>query len=377
VAFEKLQFRPGINRESTDYANGGGWYDCDRIRFRQGFPEKIGGWSTFNDTTFAGSSRLVMRHRTNAGTVLTLICTHTHVYLEDGGALNDITPWESEDTGLSNPFTTVNTETTVEVTKTAHGRAVDDRIDISGASTTNGITAAQLNGERSIASITDANTYKFTSGGTATSSGTGGGTVAIKYILQDGLDVQVFGLGFGADPWGDGTWGTAGTNPVASDNTIRLWSADAFGEDIVMSPSSSSTEIFLWDATNGVSTRAVPLSTVSGATNTPQNCTIVKVSDRDRHVICFGGDTFETAGTAEPLLIRWADQESAINWTANSVTTAGQLFVTGGSEIVAVVKARQQFLVWTDDNLHGFSAPHDRTFSQTSQTGHFGPGSGF
>ncbi len=361
MPFQRLQFRAGINRETTDYANDGGWYDGDRVRFRLGVPEKIGGWLMFNNTTFSGSCRFLMRHRINSGAVYTLVCTHTHVYLEDGGTLNDITPWEEEDTALSNPFTTTAASSAVAVVKTTHGRAVGDRIDISGATGFDGISTANLNGERIVVTITDTNNYKFTAGENAGSGATGGGTVAIKYILQDGIDAQVFGLGWGADPFGgpdtlpDRHWGDPGTNPVASDATIRLWSADAFGEDIVMTPSNSTKEIFLWDATNGVGVRAIPLSTVVGATDTLQNCSIVKVSDKDRHVIGFGVDAFEAQGTLEPLLIRWANQESAINWTASSVTTSGQLFVTGGNEIIAVIKARQQFLVWTDDNLHGLS----------------------
>jgi hypothetical protein len=354
--FQKLQFRPGIVRDLTNYANTGGWWDCDRVRFRNGLPEKIGGWSPFTDDTFEGTCRLILRHRINSGSVYTLICTTTHVYLEDGGTLNDITPWTEKDEALSSPFTTTDTSSDVEVTKSNHGRAVGDRIEIENADAVGGIAADDLNGERTISEIVDINTYKFTSGGTATSSTTGGGSnVTIYYILKSGLDSQVFGTGWGADPWGDGAWGEAGSVAIAGDATIRLWSADAYGEDLVMTPSSSNTEIFYWDASGGVSVRAVPLSTLSGVTNPPQKCSIVQVSEKDRHLISFGGDPYEDAGTADPLLIRWANQETAVEWTPSTTSTAGQLFVTGGTEIVAVAKTRQQYLVWTDDTLHSLT----------------------
>lgn len=352
--FQKLQFKPGINREQTSYTNTGGWYDADRVRFRSGVPEKIGGWSMYTEAAFSGICRLVLRHRTLAGTIYTLVCTNSHVYLEDGGVLNDITPWTTQDTGLSDPFTTTAASAEVQVTKSNHGRAVGDRIVISGASGFDGLAAGDLNGERVISEIVDTNNYKFTAGASASAGATGGGSpVTIQYILQEGLNDVIYGTGWGADPWGSGGWGEAGSNPVAGENSIRLWSADAYGEDLVISTSGSATGVFYWDATNGVTTRAFPLSELAGATDTPQNSVIVKVSDKDRHVLVFGGDPYEDPGVPDPLLIRWADQETAQIWTPSTTTTSGQILVTGGNEIIAVVKIRQQFLVWTDDTLHG------------------------
>ena len=350
----KLQFKPGINRETTSYTNEGGWFDCDKIRFRSGVPEKIGGWTKKTSNTFLGICRAMHHFVALDGTLFTGIGTNLKYYIEEGGAFNDVTPLRSTTSAGDVTFSATNGSAVITASDTDHGAIVNDYVTFTGAATLGGnITAAVLNQEYQITEIVNANSYKFTATATANSSdtGNGGSSTVGKYQINTGLDTAVSGSGWGAGTWGRGTWGSA-TSLIAAGSTLRLWSHDNFGEDLVMNVRNGG--IFYWDRSDSSSSfvRAVALSDESSDAKTPTIATQIMVSDRDRHVIAFGCDPEDAIGTQDPLLIRFSDQENLTTWTTSSTNTAGSLRLGSGSEIVCAVETKQFILVFTDVSLH-------------------------
>jgi hypothetical protein len=234
MPLSKLKFSPGINRDTTDYSNAGGWYDCNKIRFRNGLPEKIGGWQKFLTQQFDGTAREIMRWASLNGTIYTGVATNTKVYINGGslGSLTDVTPWRRTVTLASNPFTTTNLSTTVKVTDAGHGCQAGDYVTFSGAigpsgsSFVNGIPIAQLNKEHIIQSVLGSSEYTILVTTAATSSATGGGvSVVAQYQVGVGLDTLVFGTGWGAGPFGGAaspfSTTTLGSNPIATDTATN------------------------------------------------------------------------------------------------------------------------------------------------------------
>ena len=435
----KLQFRPGINKEITAYSNEGGWVDCDKVRFRFGYPEKFGGWEKLTNNTYQGTARRLHNWLALDGSNFLGVGTHLKYYIEEGGTFNDVTPIRASTTN-STTFSATNGSANITVTESNHGAAENDFVTFSQAVSLGGlVTASILNAEHQIVSVTNANTYVITVSVTANSSdtGNGGSGTDAEYQITVGLDSQVGGTGWGAGLFGgttagalttqlaealddsetaidvdsatgitagdtilieeelitvgtisSNTLGTGGgpstrgasgtTAATHADNTIvrlavgnassdddftgwgiaavsgttreiRTWSHDNFGEDLLINPRDGA--VYLWDKTNGLSTRAVELSTLAGAANTPTVAKQVLVSDIDRHVICFGTNTYGTT-TQDPLMIRWSNQESVSNWTISSATTAGSLRLGSGSEFVQAVETKREILIWTDTSLH-------------------------
>lgn len=201
MPLQKLQFRPGLNREGTDYSNEGGWYDGDKIRFRSGFPEKIGGWTQVSNNTYNGVARSIwvwLDGDAGVGSVYTGVGTNTNYYIFFGGIYNDITPIIQTDI-LTNPFSTVNLSKTVTVTDSSYSPSVGDTVIFSGASAVGGIT---INGSYVITSIVSTSKYTITASSAATSDATGGGTVTAQYDYPIGNTVYTIGTGWGAGPWG-------------------------------------------------------------------------------------------------------------------------------------------------------------------------------
>ena len=365
----KLQFKPGINRETTSYSNEGGWFDTDKVRFRFGFPEKIGGWAKLTTNAFLGTCRALHSFVALDGTKYIGVGTHLKYYLNEGGAYNDITPVRATTTnGIT--FAATNGSSTITATDSSHGATEGDFVTISGAATLGGlITADVLNQEYQIDTVPSDNTYTFTartvstiasitttSGlnptavtANASDSGNGGAGVDGVYQQTVGLNTSVTGTGWGAGVWGRGTWNSGSSLAVAG-STLRIWSHDNFGEDLIINARDSN--IFYWDKTNGTSTRAVALSSLTDSESAPTIPKKVIVSDRDRHIIAFGCDPEGAIGTQDPLLIRFSSQESNIEWAAKATNTAGDLRLGSGSEIVTAVETRQQILVFTDVSLH-------------------------
>ena len=342
MPLRKLVLRPGVNKEVTRYVDEEGWADCDKIRFRAGYPEKIGGWQRISSNTFLGVARALFNWVTLEGQKLLSVGTNLKFYIEKGGAYFDVTPERTPSgVSLTDPFETVSGSTTVTVTDANGGYINGDFVTFSGASAVGGLT---LNGEFQITYSTG-NTYTIQSSSAASSSATGGGSVTAKYQLNVGPEFAVPLVGWGAGGWSEGTWG----NGATSTDSLRLWSQSNFGEDLIFGPRGSS--IYYWDATNGLTTRAVELSSLAGASNTPTKQNFILVSDVSRFVFCFGANTLGTS-TQDPMLIRWSDQENAVNWTPSATNQAGDLRLSQGSEIISALQARQEILVFTDSALY-------------------------
>jgi len=511
-----LKFKPGINRETTSFANEGGWFDGNKVRFRFGLPEKIGGWSSYSSNSFLGTCRALFSWVTLDGSKYLGLGTNLKYYIANGGAYNDITPIRSTTGAGDVTFSATNGSTTVTVSDTSHGAVANDFVTFSAATSLGGtVTAAVLNAEYQITSIVNNNSYTITVSAAANGSDTGsGGSSAVgKYQINTGLDTNFFGTGFGAGIWsgvdtdaltttlnealddsetdvdvtsatgiaassGDIIQvedelmlvGTISTNTLtvtrgyggstaathlngttvtlavgnataqapddfvtlingsglASDVTVTTatvdsatnfassgyikiqdeiieytgttsttftglnrgtfsttaathadniavieanygwgmpadttvsganlsaWTHDNFGEDLLINVKNGG--IYYWDKTSGLSARSVVLSGVSGANLTPTIAKQIMVSDQARHVIAFGCDGESSIGTQDPLLIRFSSQESLTEWQSLATTSAGELRISTGSEIVHAIQTKQQILVFTDVSLHG------------------------
>ena len=351
----KLQFKPGINRDVTSYSNEGGWVDCDKVRFRQGYPEVIGGWEKYSPETYIGTVRGLHNWVALDGSNLLGLGTESKYYVEQGQQFYNVTPIRKTSTN-SITFAATNGSSTITVTDANHLAVQGDFVTISGATSLGGlVTAAVLNQEYQIDSVPTANTYtiiaKDTTGATVTAnasdSGNGGSGVDGVYQINSGLNTGVGGTGWGAGTWGRGTWGSAATQTVSTQ--LRIWSHDNFGEDLLINPRDAG--IFYWDKSDGLTSRAVNISTLGGASDVPTICKQVMVSDVDRHVIAFGADTINT-GEQDPLLIRFSSQETATDWTPKATNTAGDLRIGAGSEFVRAVETKREIIIFTDSSMH-------------------------
>jgi hypothetical protein len=206
MPLQKLQFKPGVDRENTRYAAEGGWYETNKVRFRRGMPQKIGGWVRLSNATFLGICRSMLNWVTLQGQNLVTVGTNLKYYIERGGAYYDITPIRSTVT-LTNPFDTTSGSAVVLVTDVAHGALEGDFVTFSGATAVGGLT---LNNEYQI-SLIDEDSYNITAETTASSTATGGGTVTAAYQINTGNEIAVPFTGWSAGAWGSGTWGFGGT----------------------------------------------------------------------------------------------------------------------------------------------------------------------
>lgn len=367
----KLQLRPGINREVTNYSNEGGWHDGDKIRFRFGFPEKIGGWTRKSNLSFLNMCRALHPWVTLSNEQLIGVGTTHKYYVERGGGFEDITPLRDTTAAGDVTFAATDGSYLITVSDTSHGATEGDFVTFSGAVSLGGvITADVLNQEYQIVSVIDADSYTIEARTVSTidsitvngalaptfvaanssDSGDGGASVVGVYQINSGLDASVVGAGWGAGGWSRSTWGSATNQPIVT-NTLRLWSHDNFGEDLLISVRDGG--IYYWDTSAGfVANRAVALSDLAGANAAPTVAKQILVSDRDRHVIAFGCDSEVDPGTQDPLLIRFSNQESVTEWNSLPTNTAGDLRLGSGSEIVAAVETRQQIAVFTDTTLY-------------------------
>ena len=351
----KLQFKPGINRDITSYSNEGGWVDCDKVRFRLGYPEVIGGWQKYSSETYIGTARSLFNWVALDGSDFLSVGTESKYYIEQGQSFNDITPIRATTTnGIT--FSATNGSSVITATDSSHGAVQGDFVTIAGAVSLGGlITAAVLNQEYEITSVPSANTYTFTAKDTAgatvtanaSDSGNGGSGVDGVYQINAGLNTGVGGTGWGAGTWGRGTWGSGTTLGVTT--SLRIWSQDNFGEDLLINPRDGA--IYYWDKSNGLDTRAVELSTVTGASDTPTIAKQIMVSDNDRHCIAFGTNTIGTT-TQDPLLIRFSSQESVTDWTPTATNTAGDLRIGSGSEFVKAIETKREIVIFTNNSTH-------------------------
>ena len=358
----KLNFKSGINKEETDYSNEGGWVDGDKIRFRKGRVEKIGGWEKFSPSSIIGSARALHAWISLAGAKYLGIGTTNKYYIEEGETYNDVTPIRKNTTNTAT-FAATNGSSTLTVADSSHGAVQGDFVTFSSAVSLGGnIIASALNQEYQIDLVTGTNTYtitaKDTTGATLTAnasdSGNGGSATDAAYQLNSGLDFFVQSTGWGVDTWGAGGWGSS-TSLTAS-NQLRLWTHDNFGENLIINPRGGG--IFRWVEDNGTNTRALELSGVSGANLVPTVGLQVITSETDRHLIVLGADPISGSsrtGSVDPMLVAFSDQENELQFEPLATNTAGSLRLSSGSSIVGGLKARQEILIWTDTSVYSMN----------------------
>jgi len=418
MPLQKIQLKPGVNRENTRYTNEGGYYESDNVRFRQGTPEKIGGWVRISANTFLGVCRSLWNWVTFIYQNLIGVGTNLKFYISNGGAYYDITPTQTVHT-LTNPFATVNGSTTVTVTDATGGYINNDFVTFTGATAVGGLT---ITGEYQIA-YSIGTTYTITAASAATSTTTGGGTVYAVYQVNTGPAYAVPQSGWGSGAWGSGTWG----NGATSSDALRIWNQFNFGEDLIYGPRGG--PLYYWDASIGyiaptvtmtiatpcvvtsatvipdktavvfetsgalptgllvgttyytryvssttfnlsatptgalintsgsqsgthkISQRGVLVSQLNGASSVPLTQIFFLVSDASRFVLCFGTNDIGST-TVNPLLIRWSDQESAVEWSPAITNQAGSIGLSHGSTIVTAIQSKQEIVVFTDAALY-------------------------
>ena len=266
MPLQKILFKPGINKENTRYTTEGGWFEGDKVRFRQGNPEKIGGWTRFSAATYQGVARSLWNWVALDGTNLIGVGTNLKFYIEQGSLYYDITPIRASSTINNNPFVATNGSAVITVTDTNHGAVIGDFVTFSGAVGLGGnITAAVLNKEYQILNVINANSYTFTATATANAtdaSGSpgGGASVVAAYQVNVGPATPAPLTGWGAGSWGQTgtTWGNGGTSTTA----LRLWNQTNYGEDLVFNPRGGG--LYYWEEDSGVNTRGVLLNTLGG-----------------------------------------------------------------------------------------------------------------
>jgi hypothetical protein len=414
MPLSKILFKPGINRENTRYTTEGGWYDGDKVRFRQGNPEKIGGWQRISSATFLGLCRSLWNWVTLANLNLVGVGTNLKFYIESGGGYYDVTPIRST-VVLNNPFTG-NGTTTVLVTDVAHGAVTNDFVTFSGAT---GTYASTFNAEFQITVIDD-DSYNITTPIVIAAGTYGGSTVTAAYQVNTGPATQVPLIGWGAGGWGFGGWGAG----VSSSIGLQLWNQRNYGEDLIFGPRGGG--LYYWDATAGTSSRGVLLRNLGGTCTitiaspavvtstvlytegaavvfsttgalptgitagttyyafnnvgltfqlinaagavvntsgsqsgvqsiTPNDIPLMQnyftVSDTSRFIIAFGVNDYGSS-VQDPMLIRWSNQDDPFNWTPDATNQAGSIRLSNGSEIITALQTRQEILVWTDAALY-------------------------
>jgi hypothetical protein len=345
MPLKKLQQKAGVNRENTRYTSENGYYVSDKMRFRQGTPEKIGGWQRISSTIFQGVCRSLWNWVTLGGQNLLSVGTNLKYYIESGGAYNDITPLrKTPATLVNNPFATVSGSTTVTVTDATGGYINGDFVTFSGATAVAGLT---LNGEYQLSTIgTSTTTYEITAASAANATTTGGGAAVVAaYQVNVGTAFAIPLVGWGAGAWGSGTWGIGS----ASTNQMRIWSQANFGEDLIFAPNGG--QIYIWKANTSLTTRGVLISSLLGASSVPTVQNLILISDSSRFTFAFGCNDYGSADQ-NPTLIRWSDQEDYLEWFPAATNQAGSLQLSRGSKIVTALQSRQEILVWTDSALY-------------------------
>jgi hypothetical protein len=369
MPLQKLQFRPGVNRESTTLANEGTYFEMDKVRFRSGFPEKIGGWvadtGTYNAVlapptgSYWGVARSLWNWITLSSYNLLGIGTNLKFYIQSdtGGTFHDVTPIRVTTAAGDVTFAATNGSTTLTVTDAAHGAQAGDFVTYSGAVTLGGvITATVLNKEYQVVSIVSNNVYKITSTVAANASDTGNGGVATvgAYQITTGSEVYTGNVGWGAGGWGGITtgfastgWGSPAPSGIGIGTQLRLWSQSNYGEDLIFNPRGGGLYYWNTNANPNIYDRGTLLT----AGDTPDISNYVTVSDASRFVICFGVNDYGSA-TQNPMLVRWSDQEDYTQWTPAVTNQAGSYTLSHGSQIITALQSRQEILVWTDAALY-------------------------
>ena len=373
MALSKIKFAPGVNKEGTEYSADAGWFDADKIRFRQGRVEKIGGWEKYTDQSFLGVCRSLHNWSSLESINYLGVGTNLKFYVAEGAGYNDITPLRLTAGAGDATFAATDGSSTITVTENGHGAVVNDFVTFSSAASLGGlVTAAVLNQEYQIASVPTTNTFTITAKDTSgtevvansSDTGNGGSSTVAAYQINTGLNTFVQGTGYGAGTWSSGAWGSSSS--ISAAGQLRLFSQDNFGEDLVFNARGGG--IYYWDESSGTGTRGIEIGSLAGASNTPTIALQVLVSDIDQHVIAFGSNPIGSSAI-DPLLVRFSDQENAADWTPTATNTAGGVRINSGSEIIGAIQTRQEIIIFTDVSLHSMrftGAPFTFQFSTLS-----------
>lgn len=370
MAFIKLQFKPGVNRDQTDYSNEGGWWECDKIRFRSGYPEKIGGWQKVTPNPFIGVCRQMNNWITTFSDNFLGMGTNTKLYIEAGGYYNDITPLRSVNPVITAPSTNncIQTSTAAPTTITVvipggHGTQTGNYVTIAGVvGPVGGVPASQINGNH-LVTVLNSTTFTFQVTGPVTSNSAGGGgtSIVISFEIDTGNPIAIGGYGWGTGTWGRAAWGLGSTQPIVQPQ--RDWWLDNFDNDLVCNIRNGAP--YWWvrgsntNPTFALNTRAITLQDYATAQGfnpayVPVKVMQLMVSQQDKHLLAFGAVPYGSTNAADfdPLLIRWASQDSPGEWGPTTVNSAGFLRVSRGSRIIRGLSTRQEILVWTDSHLY-------------------------
>jgi hypothetical protein len=352
MPLSKLQFKPGVNRDQTNYTNEGGWYECDKIRFRSGYPQKLGGWLRYGTFTVIGVCRQMFNWITTSGSNLLALGTSKKVYIESGQNLYDITPLRTTTSSptTNNCFTTLSGSKIVTVAIIAHGATDGSYVTFSGVvGPIGGIPQTEFNAEFPITYI-DANSFTITTTTAASStvSSQGGTAIVAAFQINIGNDNIVSGSGWGAGAWSRGAWGSGSLVPVFLPQ--RDWFFDNFDNDLVMNIRNGA---IYYNSSVGSRATLLSATTIDGIApaDVPDEATQVLVSQNDKHLLACGATPYG-GGTFDPLLIRWADQDHPNVWTPLVTNSAGFLRVSRGSRIVCAIATRQEILVLTEGTLN-------------------------
>jgi hypothetical protein len=353
MSLKKITIKPGVNRENTRYTNENGWYDGDKVRFRQGTPEKIGGWTALTPVnTYLGTCRSLWPWASNNSQKYLGVGTNLKFYIENGSVYYDITPLRATTAPGDVTFAATNGSSTITVTDVAFGSSVGDFVTFSGAVGLGGaVTVGVLNQNYQIVTTPTANTYTITVSVVANGSdvGNGGGATVGAYEIPVGNAYETALYGWGAGYWNSGSWDEELTNTA----TFRIWNQQNFGQDLIFGP--KGYPMYYWSAggVNPLAVRGIALTALPGATDVPLSQNLLIISDSTRQVFVFGTNSQTDVSYVDPMLIRWSDKEDAGNWTRNYPDTeAGSLRLSHGSYIVACAQTRQEILVWTDTSLY-------------------------
>jgi len=357
-----MKFKPGLNRDQTNYSNEGGWWECNKIRFRSGYPEKLGGWVRASISPLIGTCRQMFGWVTSFGDNILALGTNVKVYIEAGGNLNDITPIRDTTTAGDVTFSASNGSSVITVLDSGSNADPGGYVTFSGAVSLGGnVTATILNTEHEIQTNINADAYTIQVSVTANASDSGDGGAAVigAYQINPGLPNTTFGYGWGTGTWSRGSWGSGSNQPINLPQ--RTWFFDNFDNDLVMNYyEGGKGPIYYWERGSNVNpatalgTRAVLLSSLMGANEVPAAAGQVLVSQNDKHLLALGAVPYTSSNVADfdPLLIRWADQDNPIEWEPTPTNSAGFIRVSRGDAIVRGLATRQEILVYTNTGLH-------------------------
>ena len=363
MPLSKLLFKPGANRDQTNYASEGSWFDMDKVRFRSGFPEKIGGWRPQNFTAYVGSARSVFTWGTTDGSEIVGIGSNVKVYVSAGTNIYDITPLRTTlvSAATNNCLNTILASAVITINVSGHGLTTGDYVTISGVTgpTIGGIPIAQINAEHVVTVVTSSQfTITVTSAATSTTTNQGGTGISIACQISTGNAAATFGYGWGTGVWNRGTWGSSSTVPILL--PPRLIFQDKFNNDLLFNIRGSF--IYYWAYVTAFNTRAILLSDVSGAVAVPQQVTKVLFSPQG-FLLALGCTNYDASqsspnylGSFDPMLVRWSNVDADIgpepeNWQPTLTNTAGFLRLQAGSAIVTGLSTKQEVLIWTDISL--------------------------